>query len=258
MTRRSFVATATAGGMAFTMSMQAADTKRAILELRQFKMRNTQDAMRDRTSEFLGKSLLPALKRVNPGPVGLFTVGIGQDAPYALMLTSYPDLSHWESAYEKVAADKEFLKARESYYGGGLGYVRMETTLLRAFPTIPGIEAPPKTEQARVFEIRTYESNSLATLQRKIHMFDESEIAIFRKNHMLPVFFGETIVGRNMPNLTYMLAFDDLAAREKAWKAFGGDPDWKKLRTTPGLTDGEIVSNISNSILQPLAQSDIR
>ena len=106
--------------------------------------------------------------------------------------------------------------------------------------------------------MRTYESNSLTTLQRKIHMFDESEIAIFRRHNMLPVFFGETIAGRNMPNLTYMLAFDDLAAREKAWKAFGGDPDWKKLRSTPGLTDGEIVSNISNSILQPLAQSDIR
>jgi hypothetical protein len=28
---------------------------------------------------------------------------------------------------------------------------------------------------------------------------------------MTPVFFGETLIGRNMPNLMYMLVFDDMA-----------------------------------------------
>jgi len=142
----------------------------------------------------------------------------------------------------------------------GLGYARMETTLLRAFDSVPDVMVPVKDEKrpGRIFEIRTYESNTIDTLKRKIGMFNEGEIAIFRKLNMLPVFFGETIVGRNMPNLTYMLAFDDLAAREKAWKAFGTDPDWQKMRIQPGLTDPEVVSNISNSIVQPLALSEIR
>ncbi len=38
-----------------------------------------------------------------------------------------------------------------------------------------------------------------------------------------------------MPNLTYMLAFDDLAAREKCWSEFSADPQWQKLRTTGGI-----------------------
>ena len=75
---------------------------------------------------------------------------------------------------------------------------------------------------------------------------------------MLPVFFGETLIGRNMPNLTYMLAYDDWDARDKVWKTFGADPEWQKLRSTPGLTDPEIVSNISNAILRPLPFSPIR
>ena len=75
---------------------------------------------------------------------------------------------------------------------------------------------------------------------------------------MAPVFFGETIAGRNMPNLTYMLAFDDLAAREKAWGAFGSSPDWQKLRSQPGLSDGEIVSNISNVLVTPTPASMIK
>jgi hypothetical protein len=125
---------------------------------------------------------------------------------------------------------------------------------------MPHVELPPTDGKraARIFELRTYESPNEKTLARKIKMFDDAEIGIFRRNAMLPVFFGQTIVGANQPNLTYMLAFDDLAAREKAWSAFGKDPDWQKLRATPGLSDAEIVSNITNAIIKPLAFSPIR
>jgi hypothetical protein len=75
---------------------------------------------------------------------------------------------------------------------------------------------------------------------------------------MLTVFFGQTIVGSRMPNLSYMLAYSDLAARDKTWAAFSADPEWQKLRSTPGLADADIVNNISNAILRPLAFSPIR
>ena len=93
---------------------------------------------------------------------------------------------------------------------------------------------------------------------RKIKMFDDGEAAIFKRLGMMPVFFGRTLIGQNLPNLTYMLAFDDLASRDKLWRDFGSDPEWRKLRAQPGLSDAEIVSNISNSILRPLAFSPIR
>jgi hypothetical protein len=109
-----------------------------------------------------------------------------------------------------------------------------------------------------VFELRVYESNNGLTLMRKVKMFEDGEIAIFRKVGMRPVFFGTTMAGRNQPSLRYMVGFDDLAHREKCWSAFGADPDWKKLRATPGLSDAEVVSNISSQILRPLAFSAIR
>jgi hypothetical protein len=89
-------------------------------------------------------------------------------------------------------------------------------------------------------------------------MFGDGEINVFRRVGMLPVFFGQTIAGPRMPNLTYMLAFDDLAARERLWSVFQADPEWQKMRTGPGLTDAEIVGNISNAILRPLPFSSIR
>ena len=242
------------------MPLGAAESKKSIIELRHFQLRNTVDGMGPRTIEHLSKSYLPALRRAGSGPVGLFSSMISQDSPYVLVLSSYPNLAQWEEALDKLSKDKQHEKERDAYRAGGLGYARMETTLLRAFDSLPDVVVPLRDEKrpGRIFEIRTYESNTIDTLKRKIGMFNEGEIAIFRKLNMLPVFFGETIVGRNMPNLTYMLAFDDLAAREKAWKAFGTDPDWQKMRIQPGLTDPEVVSNISNSIVQPLALSEIR
>jgi hypothetical protein len=103
-----------------------------------------------------------------------------------------------------------------------------------------------------------YESNSGATLRRKINMFETGEIAIFKKLGMHPVFFAETIAGAHMPNLVYMLSFDDIAHRDRAWKAFGADEDWKKMRETPGNNDAEIVSNISNWIVTPTPFSPMR
>jgi hypothetical protein len=55
-----------------------------------------------------------------------------------------------------------------------------------------------------------------------------------------------------------MLSFEDLAARERLWSAFGSDPEWRKLRAQPGLSDAEIVSNITSSVLRPLPFSQIR
>ena len=50
---------------------------------------------------------------------------------------------------------------------------------------------------------------------------------------------------------------EDMAAHDKQWSAFSGDPEWKKLSATPGYTDPEIVSNISNTYLRPAAYSQI-
>jgi hypothetical protein len=136
----------------------------------------------------------------------------------------------------------------------------METALLRAFDGISELTAPPTDAKraARTFELRTYESINEKASRRKIKMFEDGEAAIFRRVGMSPVFFGQGIFGRNLPSLTYMLAFDDLASRERLWKVFGADAAWQKLRSQPGLSDAEIVSNISNQILRPLPFSDIR
>jgi hypothetical protein len=92
---------------------------------------------------------------------------------------------------------------------------------------------------------------------RKMQMFNEAEIGIFVRTGLAPVFFADTLYGTRMPCLTYMLTFADMAELTAHWAAFGADPEWKELSHKPGNTDAEIVSNISNLYLSPLACSQI-
>jgi hypothetical protein len=128
---------------------------------------------------------------------------------------------------------------------------------LRAFDAMPTVEpsAGAGTATPRIFELRTYESHSNRAALNKLKMFNAGEVPIFRKAGLTPVFFGETIVGTNMPSLTYMLTFSDMSARDAAWGKFGQDPAWKILSTDPQYRDN--VSAISDIILQPTAYSQI-
>jgi hypothetical protein len=173
--------------------------------------------------------------------IGAFNPVIGEGSPYLLML-----LTHASFAEAEHAPDFDF------------DYVRYERTLLRAFSGRPRLQMPPESKAAHIFELRTYESDSAATLKKKIEMFNSGEAGIFQRLGMNPVFFGEALIGGKLPHLTYMLAYEDLAARDRLWKDFGADPEWQKLRVTPGLSDADIVSNISNVILRPASISDIR
>jgi hypothetical protein len=254
MHRRQFFTTASAGLAA------AADTPQpSLFHLVYFYMRNGTQVTR--TTEYLNTVFAPAAKRAGLGPAGFFSPVIGERSPFILSLMTYPGFAAIDTIHNKLGEDKEFQKGLDEYDKiGDPAYVRMESVLLRAFDGIPTLTVPPTDAQrpARIFELRTYESMNQKASLRKAKMFEDGEAAIFRKVGMLTVFFGRSIIGPNQPSLSYMLAYDDLAARDKLWRSFGADPDWQKLRSQPGLSDAEIVSNISNQILRPLAFSGIR
>jgi NIPSNAP len=61
-----------------------------------------------------------------------------------------------------------------------------------------------------------------------------------------------------LPHLTYLVGFDNMAAREKAWDTFRANPDWARVRVKPGWTDPEAVTNIHAAFLRPTNYSNIR
>jgi len=258
MTRRKLFPAAAAAAAA----VNAADppASHAIIELRRIQLRNSPDNQRQRTTEFL-REHLAALQRAGAGPCGAFSASIAPGTPFLLTLTPYPSFAAIEQVHGKLVSDAAYQKALDAFNAlPGLNYERMESSLLYAFDGFLAVVLPPNDGKrpARIFEVRTYESNNTSTLRKKIKMFNDGEIGAFQRAGAQPVFFGETIAGPSQPSLTYMLSYEDLAGRDKAWKAFGADPEWQKLRVTPGLSDAEIVSNITNYLVNPLPFSQIR
>jgi hypothetical protein len=213
-------------------------------------------------NQFFRDAFIPTANRLGITPVGVFNLVLGPQTPalYALLpsasLTLLANLdAHLESDPEYLRAGADFLNAPAA----SPSYVRMESSLMVAFKGRPRLQPPPMTaeRQPRTFELRTYESPSERDHRRKIEMFHSGEFDIFRSAGFWPVFYGDTLVGSRMPNLTYMLAFSTLAERDKLWEAFGSSPEWKNLTHSPKFDFEAIVTNVTNVILSPASYSQI-
>jgi NIPSNAP protein len=230
-----------------------------ILELRRYQFR--MGPMAARHGEYLKTALLPAMSRQGIKPIGVFTVSVGSQVPATYLLLPHPSADSAVSLGGRLTQDAEYKQAGASFRSlpaSDPPYVRRDSWLMLAFSGFPKIEVPagPLAVPGRVFELRTYESHNETAGLKKIEMFETGgEMPIFRRVGIAPVFFGRNVVGTGMPSLTYMTVFADMAAREKAWVAFGADPDWVKLRAEPAYTD--IVSNIRIEMLRATDYSQI-
>ena len=212
--------------------------------------------------DFLRGALIPALNRLGISPVGVFNVAIGPDSPTLYLLMPSPALETLATARFLLERDAEYLKAGAAFLNAPAStpaYVRIESSLLRAFEGRPTLTLPPATTEhgARLFELRTYESPTDQDHVRKIEMFHSGEFDVFQKAGFWQVFYGDTLIGPRLPNLTYMLGFPNLAERDKMWAAFVSAPEWKKLTSSPRFSFEDLVSSITNVILSPTPYSQI-
>lgn len=270
MTRRDFVTAALGAGGAMMAAPAAASGSqtgggaqgREYYELRRYTLRRGPATALVNT--YLEQALLPACGRAGTGPVGVFNVSIGPNSPTVFVLITHRSADSYARLPDQLLNDAAYLDAGRPYLetpATDPAFVRIETSLMRAFEGMPRLELPfgggEAGRRSRLFEIRIYESHSEQAARKKIEMFNTGEIEIFRKAGLMPVFFGETLIGPAMPNLTYMLVYEDMAARDKYWSTFVAMPEWRKLSSTPGFTDPEIVSSITNMYLRPAPYSQI-
>jgi hypothetical protein len=249
------------GGLASAQGAQGPSPPPEFYLWRQYTLRN--GAAPRRLAEYLENALIPGLNRLGHAPVGAFSVMAGVPGPATFLLVPLPSPDSIATLDARLEQDERYARAAAAYLDATAtdpAYLRIETSLLSAFPRFPRLVVPAATaaKGPRLFELRTYESPSERALAMKVRMFSElGEIEIFKRVGLTPVFFSRTLVGSRMPNLTYMLVYDSLAARERNWDAFSKDPEWRKLAATAGYSDAEIVSNITSMYLRPAAFSQV-
>lgn len=258
MERREFLVGTALGGAALVAFNANAEDKPAEREIYEHRTYNLLPGGRNGAIHaFLERAAIPAWNRAGIGPVGVFTGVAGGEWTVLEVLLPHASLAMYASAASALAADAEYAKAGAEFLEAPAyspQFVRYETNLMLAFTSMPKLKAPEKKD--RIFELRTYESHSEKFSKKKIEMFNEGgEFAIFLESGLTPVFFGETIAGSRMPNLTYMVVFDDMLDHDATWAKFVASDKWNALRVDPQYKD--TVSNIRNRILRPTAYSQI-
>jgi hypothetical protein len=266
MKRREFLKTSltasTLAGLASTSAhLSAAEPENAgreYYELRVYRFKA--GAKTDLLESYLETAALPAWNRLGIKPIGVFTERDSKEAPAVYVLIPYPSLSSFSEAVSKLLADPELQKAGTAYLQSpkdSPGFDRIESWLMLAFSGLPKLEQPSysKERKSRMFELRTYESHSEVKALKKVDMFNSGEIDLMRQVGLGPIFFGQALIGSNLPHLTYMLSAENQDEHKKHWDAFSKHAVWKKLQADTQYAD--TVSKIHNRFLIPTSYSQI-
>lgn len=240
----------------------AQDAGNPLLELRVYQLKSEAKAeLFDRTAR---EAFLPALSRAGVSPVGVFKPKEspqGSDHVLRYMVLPYDSAAEIVQVRQKLAADSEFLSAAADYLSVGKGnetFHRIESSLFVGFNGMPELKVPARAgdPSGRFFELRTYESLSEVKGVLKVQMFNDAELAIFDKVGLKGVFYGQALVAANLPQLTYMLVYEDDADHKAAWQRFLAHPDWLTLKED--VTYKDTVSRIVSTFLLAMDYSQVK
>jgi len=107
-----------------------------------------------------------------------------------------------------------------------------------------------------IYELRVYRCVP-GRLQALLTRFQDHTLSLWEKHGIRQAGFWTTLVGESHLEITYMLAWNSLAEREKRWDAFLADPEWKAIAAETEK-DGQLVENIGNQLLLPTAFSTVK
>ncbi|HEY1791474.1 MAG TPA: NIPSNAP family protein [Opitutaceae bacterium] len=230
-----------------------------ILELRSYRLRaGAGHALLD---GYLEKALIPALNARGVEAVGAFTEPDAKDGAAVWVLIPHPSMESVVSIDSSINEDGGVQAAGMDYLSRPTkenpAFDRIDSWIFLPFSGLPRLVVPQlaKDRKARVFEMRTYESYSELKALKKVAMFNAGEIGVMQEVDLSPVFYGQALVGRDLPHLTYMLCSSDLATHKRNWDRFLAHPVWKKLLNDPQYAD--TVQKITSRFLVPTEYSQV-
>src|SRR5258706_16020409 len=106
-----------------------------------------------------------------------------------------------------------------------------------------------------IYEMRVYRCIP-GRLPALLKRFETITLKIWEKHGIRQAGFFTTLVGESHQELTYLLAWESLADREKKWTAFQSDPEWIEEHAKTEA-DGQIDAHIVKQMLAPTAFSAV-
>ena len=238
------------------LAAACAVSARDIIEIRQYQCSSIEKAQKLNT--LFDSALIPALNRAGFEKVAVFAAppelneGKTNWQKSVFVIASTTSFENLARRDELLATDKVFMQDAAALFTAPMKdplFDSLESSVLQAFVSCPRVLQVNKNPE-RILQLRCYNSYTLERNLKKIAMFETGgELKLFHECGVEPVFFGAAVAGGKLPNLTYLVSFENPAAKEAAWNRFKSCSGWLKLVADPQYRD--TANKIINIVLMP-------
>lgn len=137
-------------------------------------------AQEERLDKYLSEAYIPAVRRNGIKTVGVFkTANIDTATDKRIyILLPHQSLQGIQNLNQRLEKDKELVTKGVDYINASFDnapYIRKETIIMHAFSGMPALKKPvfDAPKNARIYELRSYESATEKLSLNKINMFND-------------------------------------------------------------------------------------
>jgi hypothetical protein len=171
-----------------------------------------------RLHAYLDGALLPLLNENSTSPVICLEALVAPKTPQVLLLSVHSSFDQMLASRNRIAANSSLQNKRAELESGGV-VTGVDSQILIAQP---GLRLPAKAEHLRadIFELRSYHCPAWQTAPRA------ALTAALNRAGIHPIVDAAFAAGEHIPQFTYLIPFQSLAARQEAWSQLAADPEW--------------------------------
>ena len=106
-----------------------------------------------------------------------------------------------------------------------------------------------------IYEYRVYEAMP-GKLPELHDRFRHHALRLLERHGIRGIGYWTPEVGDYSDRLVYIVAFESLEERQRAWDAFKADPEWQKVKAE-SEANGPLIARVFNSVLTPTDYSPL-
>jgi hypothetical protein len=174
-----------------------------------------------RLHDYLGGTLLPVMNQVHNGSALCLDAIVAPRTPQALFVAVFSSFDEMLDVRGRIASHPRIQQARAELESGP-GFCQVQSQVLTA--TRETVRLNPDRLRSGILELRSYHAPGWH--DGPPALFGE----VLNRAGIQPVLNGSSAAGEHVPQLTFLIPFENLAAREEAWSRFDRDSEWIEVR----------------------------
>jgi hypothetical protein len=186
-----------------------------VVSLESFSVRDADEMLR--LHDYLGSTLRPVMNQVHNGPAIYLDAIVAPRTPQALFVAAFSNFDELLDVRARIASHPRIQQARADLESGP-GFCEVQSQVLTA--TRESLRLDSERKKSGIFELRSYHATG----------WHEGPPAVFgealNRAGIHPILNGSSAAGEHVPQLTFLIPFESLAAREEAWARLDRDAEW--------------------------------